>query len=233
HNPENYPREGDGSGRYEAAKKAKAAGKIRFIGITNHRLKVAEEAVKSGLFDTLQFPFSYLASEAEVALVKLCQEKNVGFVAMKALSGGLITRADLAYAYIAQYGNVLPIWGIQKESELDEFISFIDNPPVLTEEFRQAIAEDRGQLSGNFCRGCGYCMPCPVGIQINNCARMSQLIRRSPEAFWVSPDGQALMNKIDDCLGCNQCSAKCPYGLDTPLLLKQNLADYRENFVKG
>jgi predicted aldo/keto reductase-like oxidoreductase len=227
HNPENFPRPDDGTGRYDAMMSAQKAGKVRFIGITNHRLKVAEEAVLSGLYDTVQFPFSYLASEAEIALVKLCQEKNVGFVAMKALSGGLITRAEMAYAYLAQYENVLPIWGIQRESELDQFISFIENPPALTEEFLQAIEKDRQQLSGNFCRGCGYCMPCPAGIQINNCARMSQLIRRSPTAFWLSADGQALMNQIDKCTGCQQCAKKCPYELNTPLLLKQNLEDYR------
>src|SRR5699024_8015803 len=106
---------------------AKAQGKIRHIGITNHRLAVAEEAVDSGLYETLQFPFSYLASEKDEALVKRCAEKNVGFICMKALSGGLITRSDAAYAYLAQFPNTLPIWGIQRESELDEFLAYNDN----------------------------------------------------------------------------------------------------------
>lgn len=40
---------------------------------------------------------------------------------MKALSGGLINNSAAAYAYLAQFDNVLPIWGVQRESELDEF----------------------------------------------------------------------------------------------------------------
>ena len=98
----------------------------------------------------------------------------------------------------------------------------------MTEEIKAMIERDRKELSGSFCRSCGYCMPCPVGIQINQCARMSQLIRRSPSAGWLNEQGQAMMMKIEECLHCNQCSSKCPYELDTPALLQQNLADYKE-----
>lgn len=226
HNPSFCPKPGDGTGLYEAMLEAKERGMIRHIGFTNHRLAVAEEAVRSGLYDTLQFPFSYLASEKEEALVRLCDELDVGFICMKALAGGLITRSDVAYAYLAQY-PVAPIWGIQRMSELEEFLSYNDNPPTLTEERLAYIAEERRELAGDFCRGCGYCMPCPVGIEINNCARMSLLLRRSPAALQLTPAVQEKMKKIESCLDCGQCKAKCPYGLDTPALLKKNLEDYK------
>ena len=226
HNPSFCPKPGDGTGLYEAMLEAKERGMIRHIGFTNHRLAVAEEAVRSGLYDTLQFPFSYLASEKEEALVRLCDELDVGFICMKALAGGLITRSDVAYAYLAQY-PVAPIWGIQRMSELEEFLSYNDNPPTLTEERLAYIAEERRELAGDFCRGCGYCMPCPVGIEINNCARMSLLLRRSPAALQLTPAVQEKMKKIESCLDCGQCKAKCPYGLDTPTLLKKNLEDYK------
>ena len=230
HNPAVCPKPGDGSGLYEAMLEAKAQGLIRHIGITNHRLAVAEEAVKSGLYETLQFPFSYLASEKEEALVRLCQEHDVGFICMKALAGGLITHSDVAYAYLAQF-PVAPIWGIQRERELDEFLSYHDNPPVLTEERKAFIAAERAELAGDFCRGCGYCMPCPVGIQINNCARMSLLLRRSPAEGYLGDTWQANMKKIEDCLNCGKCKSKCPYGLDTPALLRKNYEDYK-TFLK-
>jgi aryl-alcohol dehydrogenase-like predicted oxidoreductase len=226
HNPSFCPKPGDGTGLYEAMLEAKERGMIRHIGFTNHRLAVAEEAVRSGLYDTLQFPFSYLASEKEEALVRLCDELDVGFICMKALAGGLITRSDVAYAYLAQY-PVAPIWGIQRMSELDEFLSYNDNPPTLTEERLDYIAEERRELAGDFCRGCGYCMPCPVGIEINNCARMSLLLRRSPAALQLTPAVQEKMKKIESCLDCGQCKAKCPYGLDTPNLLRKNYEDYK------
>ena len=231
HNPSFCPKPGDGTGLYEAMVEAKEQGKIRFIGITNHRLHVAKEAVESGLYDTLQFPFCYLATEDEINLVNLCKEKNIGYICMKALSGGLITRSDAAYAFLAQYENTLPIWGVQREGELDDFIKYNDNPPTMTEEITALIEKDRSQLMGEFCRGCGYCMPCPVGIEINNCARMSLLLRRSPSAGHLSPQGQEKMKKIEDCIDCGNCKSHCPYGLDTPNLLKKNYEDYK-TFLK-
>ena len=230
HNPPFCPKPGDGSGLYEAMVQAKEQGKIRHIGITSHSLAIAQEAVESGLYETLQFPFSYLASEKEEALVHLCKEKDVGFICMKALAGGLITRSDVAYAYLAQF-PVAPIWGIQKEWELDEFLSYNENPPALNEERLAYIEKEKQELAGEFCRGCGYCMPCPVGIEINNCARMSLLLRRSPAAGHLSEAGQAKMKKIEECIECGQCAAKCPYGLDTPNLLKKNYEDYK-TFLK-
>lgn len=233
HNPSFCPKPGDGSGLYEAMLEAKAQGKIRHIGITNHRLNVAHEAIDSGLYETLQFPFCYLATEKDIALVNLCKENNVGFISMKGLSGGLITNSAAAYAWQAQFDNTLPIWGVQRESELDEFLSYMDNPPSMDDpEIKAVIEKDREELIGNFCRACGYCMPCPAGIVINQCARMSQLIRRSPSANWLTEESQAMMMKIEDCLNCGQCKKKCPYGLDTPTLLKQNLEDYK-NILSG
>ena len=228
HNPAFCPKPGDGSGLYEAMLEAKEKGMVRHIGITNHRLNVAEEAIQSGLYETLQFPFSYLATEKELGLVEKCARADMGFIAMKALAGGLITNSAAAYAYLAQYENVLPIWGVQRERELDEFLSYIDNPPVLNEELSAVIAGDREELLGDFCRGCGYCMPCPAGIEINTCARMSLLIRRSPSAAQLTPGAQEMMKKIENCLHCGRCKAKCPYGLDTPGLLEKNYQDYRE-----
>ncbi|MGN0514070.1 MAG: aldo/keto reductase [Lachnospiraceae bacterium] len=228
HNPSFCPKPGDGTGIYEAMCKAKEKGMIRHIGITNHRLKVAHEAIDSGLYETLQFPFCYLATDEDIELVNKCEKAGMGFIAMKALSGGLITNSAAAYAFEALYENVLPIWGVQRESEMDEFLSYVDNPPVMTDEIKEIIEADRAELCGDFCRGCGYCMPCPVGIEINNCARMSLLLRRSPSELQLTKEVQEKMAKIENCLHCNKCKSKCPYHLDTPALLQKNLADYKE-----
>lgn len=227
HNPAECPEPGDGTGLYEALEDAKRQGMIRHIGITNHRLSVAKKAIESGLYETLQFPFSYLADEKDIEIVNMCKEKDMGFICMKSLSGGLITRADAAYAYLAQYDNALPIWGIQHEHELDEFLAFEKEPPAMDEEITAFINQEREELTGEFCRSCGYCMPCPVGIKIPNCNRMSLLLRRMPPEQWLTEEWQAEMNKIEDCLECRQCVSKCPYELDIPNTLKKNLEDYR------
>ena len=229
HNPDFCPRPGDGTGLYEAALEAKRQGKIRHIGITNHRIPLAKEAIESGLYETLQFPFSYLAAETDLELVDACKKADMGFIAMKALSGGLIQNSACAYAFMAQaqFDHVAPIWGIQRESELDEFLSYQVCPPSLTGELKEVMEKDRKELSGDFCRGCGYCMPCPAGIEINNCARMGLLLRRSPQASWLSAEWQEKMKKIEECKHCGQCMKKCPYSLNTPELLAKNYEDYK------
>ena len=151
----------------------------------------------------------------------------MGFIAMKALSGGLITDSALAYAYLSQFDHVVPIWGVQRERELDEFLSYQEQPPVLTEEMKARIEADKIELAGEFCRGCGYCMPCPAGIEINNCARMSLMLRRAPQQEFLTPEWQEKMKKIEGCLSCGKCKSKCPYELDTPELLKKNYEDYQ------
>ena len=218
---------GDGTGMYEAMVEAKKQGKILHIGITAHLIGVAEEIVKSGLYETLQFPFSYLASEREIELVKACEKAGMGFIAMKGLAGGLLTNSRACMAFMSQY-NALPIWGIQREEELAQWLSFFNEEVTMTEEIRVFIEEDRKELLGDFCRGCGYCMPCTAGIQISQCARMSQLIRRAPSENFKGEFWQAEMAKIENCVDCGLCKSKCPYGLDTPNLLRKNLADYKE-----
>ena len=226
HNVSQCYRPGDGTGMYECLTEAKKQGKILHFGVSTHKLMVAEEIIESGLYDTLQYPFSYLATDRELALPVNCKKHDMGMIAMKGLSGGLLTNSRICMAFMSQFENVMPIWGIQKEKELEEWLSYMDRTPEMTEEIRACIEKDKKELGGDFCRGCGYCLPCPVGIQINDMARMSLMIRRSPSAVWLSPPKQAEMKKVENCLECRQCAARCPYELDTPALLKKNYEDY-------
>ncbi len=219
---------GEDNGMYECMVKAKEQGKIRHIGGTAHKLGVAIDIVNSGLYDTLQYPISYLADQKEIELIKLCNKKDVGMIAMKGLAGGLINNSKAAMAFINEFDGIVPIWGIQKESELDEWLSYMDNPPLMDDEIKAFIKSEQDELKGDFCRGCGYCMPCTMDIQINQCNRMSLLLRRAPSKVWLSDYWQGEMEKITQCIECGACLSKCPYGLDIPSLLKKNLEDYRE-----
>ena len=174
-------RPGDGTGMYECLLEAKEKGLIRHIGITTHKLAVAQEIIESGLYETLQYPFSYLSSAKEVALVEACVKADMGFICMKALAGGLITRSDAAMAYMTQFENLVPIWGIQRENELTEWLSYMTD----------------------------------------------LMVRRAPSASWLSETWQKKMAQIENCINCRQCTKRCPYELDTPELLKKNLADYK------
>lgn len=216
---------------FKAMIQAKEDGMINHIGITTHKITFAHEAIESGLYETLQYPFSYLSGSEEIDLVNKCKQLDVGFIAMKAMGGGLIKNSKASYAFLNQFDNVLPIWGIQKISELDEFLSY-DESTFLNDSLKAEIEKDKNELGEDFCRGCGYCMPCPEGIKINTCARMSLWVRRFPTEPHLTEEWQQIMAKSEDCIECYSCVDNCPYELDIPRLLKENYEDYK-NILSG
>ena len=223
---------GEPDGLYDTVLKMKAEGKIRHIGLTSHRLSVALEAARSGFYDTVQFPLSYLSADEDFELVKACRENNVGFIAMKSLSGGIITDARTAHAFMRQYDNVLPIWGIQKMDELRQFLKLEKDPPKLDQAMKERIEKDRRELSGNFCRGCGYCLPCPAEIEIPWIARMPQILRRMDPQYFMTSEWREKMENVKACIHCDACKSRCPYDLDTPALIQTSYEDYIE-FAKA
>ena len=231
HNPGFVPVPGGEDGLYDAAVQARSEGKIRFIGITQHSIERAFQAVNSGLYDTMEYPFNHLSTERDRELVRLCGEKNVGFVAMKALSGGLVTDARLPFVFLREYANVVPIWGFQKMEELNQIIDMEQNPPVRTDEIDRLIERDRRELSGAFCRSCGYCLPCPADIKIPQANRMMQLLGRAVWQNYVTAEWQREMEKIENCVHCGACAKRCPYGLKPYESMREQLKGYRE-FVK-
>ena len=228
HQVTEVPDPNDPNGAYAGAPEAKEKGWIRHIGVTSHRVNIAENCIASGLFETLQFPFSYISSERDLALAQKCKEADMGYIAMKGLAGGMLNNARACHAFMKSYDNVVPIWGIQKLEELAQWLVLAEEDPDLDEELSAFIRQERQELSGSFCRSCGYCMPCPAGIEIFNCARMNMLLRRSPWQQYMTDTWREKMEKINDCIGCRSCSSRCPDQLDTPNLLKFMLKDYRE-----
>lgn len=228
HQVARVPDVNDENGPYAGALEAKRRGWIGHIGVTSHRVDVAEACIASGDFETLQFPFSYISTERDLALAEKCREADMGFIAMKGLAGGLLSNARACAAFMNGFDNVAPIWGIQKLEELEQWLRLAEEEPLPDEELGAFIKKERQELAGSFCRSCGYCMPCPMGIEIRNCARMDMLLRRSPWQQYMTDEWREKMERIEDCIGCRQCSSRCPYELDTPELLKYMLKDYRE-----
>lgn len=229
HQMSRLPDVNDPDNEYAGALEAKRRGWIGHIGVTTHSVEIAEKCIESGHYETLQFPFSYISSERDLALAEKCKAADMGFIAMKGLAGGLLgPNARACCAFMNLYDNVAPIWGIQTMEELEQWLKLDEEEPRMDEEISAIIKKDRQELSGSFCRSCGYCMPCTVGIEIRNCARMNMLLRRSPWQPYMSDEWRAKMNMINDCVDCGLCSSRCPYGLDTPNLLKYMLKDYNE-----
>lgn len=224
HNAKSLP--APGSEIYDTLVSMKERGAIRAIGLTSHSLPVALEAARSGLYATVQYPFSLLADDRELALVRLCRDNGVTFIAMKALAGGLITDIAAAYAFIASHPGVLPIWGVQAERELNDFLRLAADPPLFDAAMGERVAAERAALAGQFCRGCGYCLPCPQDIAIPYVARMKRLLRRSPWQRYADKEWADRMKTARSCIQCGECAERCPYDLDTPTLIADNCADY-------
>ena len=229
HNISFLPKEDDEL--FKAMLQAKEDGMVNHIGITTHKITMAHDAIETGLYETLQYPFSYLSGSEEIELVEKCKSLDVGFLAMKAMGGGLIKNSKASFAFLNQFDNVLPIWGIQKLEELDEFLSY-DSNTVLDDKLKDEIEKDKKELGEDFCRGCGYCMPCPEEIKISICARMSLWVRRFPTEPHLTEEWQQTMADTENCIECYSCVDKCPYELDIPRLLKENYEDYK-NILSG
>lgn len=232
HTPDPLPDPNDPESAYAGQVEAKKAGMTRFISITNHKYDNAVAAVKSGLYDTLQFPLSPISTERELAVIQLCKEHDIGIISMKGLAGGLINHAAPAFAFLRQYDNLLTLWGIDHEWQVDEFASLEKNQPALSDEMKEAIEKFRQDLAGDFCRGCGYCLPCPADIPIPMAARMPHHLKESPDSRLITEEWKEKMDRIEDCLDCGHCWENCPYELNTPELLKKALVLYRERYIK-
>lgn len=130
-------------GIFSSLTRLKDEGKCRAIGISTQNLDVAEKAISSGLYDTIQFPFSMISSEKTIALVKLCEENDMGFVAMQPLCGGVVDNIPLAFGFLRQYENVIPLWGVKTADELKQILYFNEHPPVIDEKFKEDVERFR------------------------------------------------------------------------------------------
>ena len=216
----------------DAVLSLKAKGMINHIGLSLHAMETAYKAVGLGVFETLQYPFSCLSSEEEVELVRTCEKTGIGFIAMKAMAGGLIREVEANFAFIRDVGAVTPIWGIQRMEELEQFIELENHDIELTDEHRKLIEMERAALLQRFCRGCGYCLPCDAGIEINFSARMDLLLGRAVYQNFITPQWQEKMSRIENCVECGKCIERCPYNLDAPSMLKYQLKYYRD-YIDG
>ena len=214
-------------GAYEAVSKARDAGKIRFIGISSHSIATATEALKTGLFQTLQFPFNFIENDPADKLFPLASQNQMGIIGMKPLGGGILERADLCFRFLQQHRYVVPIPGIRAKKEADEIIELYRNVEPLSEADLKDIENIRSALGEKFCHRCEYCMPCEQGVQISSVLMFQAAAKRlSREGVkgWI---GKA-MQSVEQCIECGECEQKCPYHLPISDLLKENLALFNQ-----
>ena len=208
-------------GAWGEAEKAKQEGKIRFLGVTSHNLQMAVKLARTGLFSSVQFPFNFIEQEAKEELHKYCREKGIGTIVMKPFAGGVIDNAAIAFKYLRQFPDVIPIPGFDSEKSIDEIVSIYNHQNDITSYDLDLMEKYRQELGKVFCRCCEYCQPCPNGVLIT--PAMGYPIVASRMSPKVSVDFLKVpMESTQLCDECGVCIEKCPYDLPIPDLLKKN-----------
>ncbi len=215
-------------GALEALQEAKAAGQIGHIGITAHSLAVFEKALTLDWVETIMFPYNIVETQGE-ALIHACQEKNIGFIAMKPLAGGAIEDATLALRFIASNPDVtVVIPGMAQSKEIQQNLAAVSDCAPLTASENAAIDTLRSALGSQFCRRCNYCAPCTVGIGIPSVFLFEGYLSRYGLENWAKERYASLSTKASACVGCGVCETRCPYHLPIRDMLKRAAEKFGE-----
>lgn len=213
-------------GALEALLEAKAAGKIRHIGVTAHMAAVFERALTLPWVETVMFPYNIVETQGE-ALMKRAHEQGVGFICMKPLAGGALEDATLAMRFIAQNPDVsVVIPGMCDVREVRQNIDAFENTAPLTQDELAQIETIREELGTQFCRRCNYCQPCTAGISMSGIFVLEGYLNRYGLGDWARQRYAAMAKKAGDCVGCGVCETRCPYQLPIRDMLKRCKAEF-------
>lgn len=208
-------------GAYSAIAEYVAEGKIGHIGFTTHNKDMLNKAIESGRFETIMFPYNIVEHQAG-EIFKRAKEANIGVIAMKPLAGGVITDAALALRYIIENDDVTcAIPGMANLQEVIDNAWAAENFQPLSETEREATQEIAKALGTQFCRRCGYCGPCPVGIDIPTMFLLKGYKERYGLEKWSIDRYFSLKARAKDCIECGQCEERCPYDLPIRSMLKE------------
>ena len=223
-NFEDYERVLAPGGAYEGLKRARDEGLIDHIGLTSHNLNVLERAIEDGHFEVIMACYSFLEPEAAKKVFPLAKEKDVGVLAMKPYSGGVIEEAGPALRFSLSTPNIIPIPGSETLERARENWKIFTEGYSLTEKDKEQIEVLKKEFDRQFCRRCDYCQPCTEKINIQFVVGLKSVIKRfgphAHEVGWMKD----LIEKARNCSECGECLPRCPYQLPIPDLIKENLA---------
>jgi predicted aldo/keto reductase-like oxidoreductase len=203
--------------------KAREQGLIGHIGITGHSLDLMEKVLDDGLFETIMICFSFLEPAAKEKIIPKAHEKNVGILAMKPFSGGVIEEPEVALKWVLSFPDILVLAGVEEKRLIDQNWKVFQGSYRMTEKERRKLQEITEEFDKNFCRRCDYCQPCPAEIPIQFVLGMRSMIKRMGPAMLQTPMFKNMLEKAADCTECQDCVERCPYDLPIPDMIKTNL----------
>jgi len=201
------------NGAFDLVREYRDRGRIRHIGASAHSRAAARAVIEHPEIEVLQFPFNFIVEDEGRQLVETCRAKDIGFIAMKPLGGGALQDASACIRYLLAVPGIAADPGFEHIEEVEEVLSLWKEEAGLSEENRRSIELIRRELGTRFCRRCGYCQPCPQGVQIVSLMTMETLVKRFPvdrlSEKWIAGAAES----VAECIECGECEEKCPYEL--------------------
>jgi len=215
-------------GAMERLLKARDKGMIRHIGFSSHSLDMALRLVRTRAFATVQFPFNFIETEAQEELYPAAKEAGMGILAMKPFAGGAIDNGPLAFSFLRQHPEAIPLPGFDSEASVDEIVSLYTEENSIDETKQKRMEAYRHELGQRFCRRCEYCQPCPSGVMVTTAMGYPLIASRMAPQTAVQFAGQA-METVPLCEECGECEEKCPYDLSIMQMIREHYEQYREH----
>jgi predicted aldo/keto reductase-like oxidoreductase len=220
-------------GALSALEEAKKAGIIRHIGVSSHGHQTALAAAKLDCFETMMYPYNFVAHEPGEEVLQACRDNNIDFFAMKPLGGGRLDNAKLAFKFLLNIPDVVPFVGIEKPEEIEEIVGIEKNLTPLNKEEQAEIKRIVDEIGNRFCRRCRYCLPCPEGIIIPLLNNLVTFLRHDSAEQCFGP---GIVSKTVDmargCTECGECEERCPYDLPIIEMNKDNVKLYDDAKAK-
>jgi predicted aldo/keto reductase-like oxidoreductase len=211
-------------GALEGLRKAREEGLIGHIGITSHSLDLLDRIVEDGFFETLMVCFSLLEPKAREVIIPKALAHNVGVIAMKAFSGGIIDNASLALKYVLSQQGIAVLAGVERKGLFDENWKVFQGSWDLDDKEKEEIEGIRSRYGRKFCRRCDYCQPCTEGIPIQQILGIRSMVKRMGPRILIEGWLARAIDKARNCTECGECMTRCPYSLPIPELIKENLS---------
>ena len=214
------------NGALKAVKELKAKGLIKEIGISCHSLDIMDAVLDSDEFSTIQFPYNAIERQGEPIFEK-AKKMNIGVIIMQPLAGGAISSGEAAIRFVLENPNItVVIPGMDSVDQVIENARAGNNRRPLTSEERSILDSEAAALGKEFCRRCGYCSPCTVGIDITGNFVVDSYFTRYNLEDWAISRYNSMEVKAKDCIECGDCESRCPYDLPIIEMLKKVASHY-------
>lgn len=224
-------------GVMEELEKLREAGRIRYIGFSFHdSYEAFEEILGYYHWDFCQIQYNYMDTKQQAGDkgYELAAGRGIPVIVMEPVRGGLLAGfsqeineifqgydgeksiASWALRWVASHPGVhVVLSGMSSEEQVEDNLkTFSDFKPLSREEeelVKQAVAALQSRVQ-NRCTGCGYCMPCPAGVNIPGSFRLWNAYHIYNHAEKFQRDGKHMPDKEKphNCIKCGKCEAVCP-----------------------